>query len=103
MGLNKAGAPADNVTIRIETDSGGNPSGSLVNANAKATIAGGTITTGTSEVTVTFAGSFTCSANTPYHVVIARSGVNDAVNFYQIPAYGETVRALTMNRYNASW
>lgn len=103
MGLNKNGAPGDNCIVRIETDSGGNPSGTLVNANATATITGASISTGTSEVTVTFAGSFTCSANTPYHVVISRSGANDAVNYYHIPAYGETVRAFTMNRYNASW
>lgn len=45
MGLNKVAAPGDNVTVRIETDTAGNPSGTLVNANATATISGASLST----------------------------------------------------------
>lgn len=101
--LNKTGAPVDNVTVRIETDSGGNPSGTLVHANATASIAGGTITSGYSEVTVTFGGAFTIADGTPCHIVIARSGGIDAVNYYYTSLFNRNVRCFVANKYNASW
>jgi hypothetical protein len=38
LSLAKVGAPADSVSIRIETDTAGNPSGTLANVNATATV-----------------------------------------------------------------
>ena len=39
LSLKKTGSPADNVTVRIETDNAGAPSGTLADANATATVA----------------------------------------------------------------
>lgn len=103
MWLNKAWAPADNLVVRIETDSSWSPSGTLVNANATSTISWASLSTGTSEVTVTFAGSFTIAAGTVCHLVLQRSGANDAVNYYNTPVFVRRVRAFTTRSFNASW
>lgn len=101
--MNKAGTPVDNVTFRIETSTAWSPSGTLVNANATASIAWGTITGWSTEVTVNFAWAFTIPAWTVCHLVIARSGANDPANYYQTALYTRRVRGFTMSLFNASW
>ena len=103
LALKKILAPLDNYIVRIETDSAWNPSGTLADANSTVTVAGTGLTTGYVDVTCTFPWSFTLTEWTRYHVVISRSGANDASNYYSIWHVVRVVRYHTTNLYNASW
>lgn len=83
--MKKTGSPAGNVTVRIETDSGGAPSGTLAWANATATVAATSITSDSWHVfTLTASGthsgnlwvvvSYDTTDGTNYVTVVASSG-----------------------------
>ena len=74
-----AGTPGD-ITCRIETNAAGVPSGTLVNANATATITAFTTTT-YGWVTVEFPGNFTLSAATTYHLVLKTAAAANDQNY----------------------
>lgn len=71
------------VTVRIETDNSGEPSGTLVDANATATISAGSIATSYATETATWAGSFSLSADTTYHIVFQVPS-SDGTNYIAI-------------------
>jgi hypothetical protein len=100
--LGKTGAPLDNLVVRIETDSSGNPSGTLVHANATANVSGPGLTTSQVVTTVTFAGAFTPVKGTEYHVVIQRSGALDAADYYNVSGASDTVKVHKKKNYNGS-
>lgn len=77
--VKKIGTPIGSLLVRIETDSNGEPSGTLVHANATATIAAGSIGTSYSWVLGNFSGLFSLSANTNYWIVMksVASGIGD--------------------------
>ena len=79
--MNKAGSPTDNITMRVETDSGGSPSGTLMDANATYTVDGSTLGAYPTWWEVTFANSFILNTTTNYWVVISRVDC-DATNRY---------------------
>lgn len=74
------GAPADDVLLKLYSDSAGTP-GSLL---ATATISTGTITSSLAWVTETLDTPYAGVAATTYHLEISRSGANDAVNYYTV-------------------
>jgi hypothetical protein len=77
LSLKKQTGTPGNITVRIETNNAGDPSGTLVNANATATIPAFTTTT-YSWKTVNFTESFTLSAATTYWIVVKiAAGAND--------------------------
>ena len=81
------GTPGD-ITVRIETDTAGKPSGTLANANATATISAFTSTT-YAWVTVEFTTAFSLSATTQYHIVLkTAAAAND--NYYAWQADGSS-------------
>lgn len=60
------GSPTGAISVRIETDSGGKPSGTLAHANAS-----GSVVSPTTEWNVcTFASSFELQGSTQYHIVL---------------------------------
>jgi hypothetical protein len=63
------GTPSGSVTVRIETDSGGSPSGTLVDANATATVD----LTAPGSVIATFPADITVVDATTYHIVLVCS------------------------------
>lgn len=81
LGIKKTGAPGT-LTIRIETDSGGQPSGSLVDANATVNVAHGSLTTGYQYLTFNFTSTFQLEANTKYWIVIKAAATVDGSNHY---------------------
>jgi len=87
LALKKAGTPTDNARFRIETDSAGEPSGTLADANATGDVAGGGLSTSYADTTITFAGAFTLTAGTKYWVVHTRSGSQNNTNFFYAGAY----------------
>lgn len=79
--LSKGGSPTDNLVVELQSDSGGNPSGSVLATSA--VIAGSTLTTSGVDYTFTFPTPYSAAAGT-YHFVIKRSGGNDGTNFYWV-------------------
>lgn len=81
VSIEKAGNPTDNVILRIETDSGGFPSGNLVDANAETSRPMSEITTPPYAFEeFVFDNAFTLESGTTYHIVLTRSGSRDTVN-----------------------
>lgn len=74
-----AGTPGD-ITVRIETDSTNKPSGTLANASATGTITAFS-TSSYGWVSVTFAGTFTLSATTTYHLVLKTAAAANDQNY----------------------
>lgn len=70
LAVNKSGTPTDNITVRIETDNAGNPSGTLAHANATASVAGASVSATMGSLTFTFAGAFTLTTGSVYHIVV---------------------------------
>ncbi len=89
--VRKIGSPAGSLLVRIETDSNGEPSGTLVHANATATIAGGDIGTSYDWELGTFTGLFTLNANTNYWIVM--TSVASSVGDQYETKYGSGVHA----------
>lgn len=79
--LKKAGSPADTMTLRIETDSGGDPSGTLVDANATTTLSESSLTTSYDDITFSFATAFSISGSTQYHIVLSTGRATDTSNY----------------------
>ena len=96
LSLRKSGSPTGTVTLRIETDSAGLPSGTLANANATLTFAESTCDAGTWVwKSLSFGTAFTLSAATTYHIVLSTDrawdgGTNEiswGANNLTIPTY----------------
>ncbi|MCK9629619.1 MAG: hypothetical protein M0R37_13640 [Bacteroidales bacterium] len=80
----KVGTPGD-LTIRVETDADGEPSGNYADAvnTSEAVIAAASVGASAAYVTGYAAAPYILSANTPYWLVISAAGV-DAGNYYEI-------------------
>lgn len=80
-----AGDPGSDLLIRIETDSSDEPSGTLADANATASVTHASLTATLTDTTATFAGAFTLTNNTKYWLVLQRAAfANDGTNFYEV-------------------
>jgi hypothetical protein len=84
LNLYKIGAPTGTLTLRVETDNAGKASGNLVHANATATFDEADLPTSGAWITFNFAGSFTLSATTDYHLVISTSRAASGTNISMI-------------------
>lgn len=81
----KVGAPADNLTIEIQSDSAGSPSNTPITNGTSNNVAGsGLSTTDSTYQTFTFASAFSLTADTPYWVVFKRTGAADSTNYYLV-------------------
>jgi hypothetical protein len=78
--MSKSGTPDDTMTLQVETDSSNAPSGTLVNANAVATVAESSLETDLDYVEFVFPASFTLSANTKYWLVLSSGRTHDISN-----------------------
>ena len=81
---NKIGAPTDNYTIEIQTDSSGSPSGTVL---ASFTGAGADLTTTPTDYNRSF-GTVSLSASTKYWFVFKRSGTLSTTDYYGNPGLG---------------
>jgi hypothetical protein len=98
------GNPAVGMDVRIETDNNGVPSGTLVNANATATISSGEMAGGAVPTLyqIFFNGEFALSPNTRYWIVLKPHNVGlDSSNNYQW-CYESGLKA-TYNMGNAAY
>ncbi len=104
--LAKAGTPTDNVSIEIQTDSSGVPSGTPVTNGTSSTVSGSSLSSSEyQEHTLTFSTPPSLVANTTYWAVFKRSSSLSGSNYYLTPtaqpskAFGSFVGA----RNNGSW
>lgn len=81
--MRKVGTPVGTLFVRIETDNNGKPSGTLVHANAEASMTGGDFGVGYAWVNCPFTGLFTLTAGVRYWIVI-KSPASTAGNTYTI-------------------
>jgi hypothetical protein len=103
--LKKVGSPAGTMTVRLETDDNGNATGTLVHANATATLAESGLGTSYGWATFTFT-SFSMPAGIKYHIVLSTSRAASSTNYVlwgadgSAPAYADgEMKALV----NATW
>ena len=78
--LKKVGSPTGTLTLRIETDSGGSPSGTLVSPHATATMSESALSTGYTSETFTFAETFGIDGSTTYWLVLTTDSSASLVN-----------------------
>lgn len=100
--LSKGGSPTDNLVVELQSDSGGNPSGSVLATSA--VIAGSTLTGSGVDYTFTFPTPYTATAGT-YHFVLKRSGSYDGSNFYWVHGNfsGSPSESRGRYRYGGGW
>jgi len=102
--VRKQGAPVDNFQVQIFSNSGNAPSATPL--SAVASLAGGSITSSFAEytfsLTPTNPADLTLTQPTSYHIVVTRSGSNDAVNYYEIDGVTAGTYEGIANTYNGS-
>jgi hypothetical protein len=77
----KIGSPTGTMTLRIETDNAGSPSGTLVDAAATTTLAESELGTSYASTTFVFASSFTLTDSTQYHLVLSTDRASSNTNY----------------------
>lgn len=79
--LKKVGAPTGTLTLRVETDTTGSPSGTLADVNATVTLAEDTLATSYGWIIFTYATAYTLTGSTTYHAVLSTDRATDASNY----------------------
>jgi hypothetical protein len=97
LSLRKFVSPSANLSVRLETLSWWNPTGSLVDANATATVTAASLTTSLANTTITFAGSFTIPKWQKFAILLSQ--VWDVVNGTNYYGVGYVVRQTTVRNY----
>lgn len=99
------GAPSDNLQIAIYADSGGQPTGSPL--SAVATQSGGSLTTSFADYTISFTeaspGSLLFAVDYKYHIVLSRSGANNASNYYEVDVTDPVYDGIANAYDGSSW
>lgn len=103
--LKKVASPAGTMTLRIETDSAGSPSGTLVDAAATVNVAESGLSTSYGWIAFDFATNFSLTGSTTYWIVLSTSRSTDEFNYVQwgadnsSPSYSNG----QMKTYSGSW
>lgn len=79
--LRKIGTPTGTLTLRIESDASGSPSGALVDANAETTLSEASLATSFASVTFTFSAPPSILSSTTYWLVLSTSRSASATDF----------------------
>lgn len=91
--LAKVGTPTDNISIEIQTDNAGSPSGTPVTNGTSGTVAGGTLSASAfQETTLTFSTPPSLTANTTYWVVLKRSSSLSDANYFLNPTFDNSYK-----------
>ena len=108
LALKKFVSPWVDLKLRIETDNAGEPSGTLVDANATAIVTEASLTTVLVDTTVTLAGSITVAEWTRVHIVLYAwiywSETVNGTNYFGV-GYGWRTTTTRLQQYydGASW
>lgn len=79
--LKKTGTPTGNLTLKIQTDSAGSPSGTPVTNGTSNTVAASTLSSSYGWIDFVFALSPTLDANTQYHLVLETADSASNTNY----------------------
>ncbi|MDQ7027564.1 MAG: choice-of-anchor R domain-containing protein, partial [Anaerolineae bacterium] len=88
--LRKSGTPAGNLTVKIETDSSGSPSGTVVTNGTSATVAASSLATSYGWIEFTFSTPPSLSASTQYHLVLETTDTQSNTNYVEWGADGSS-------------
>jgi hypothetical protein len=88
--LKKVGTPTGTMTLRIETDNSGDPSGTLADANLTTTLAESGLGTSYADATFTFSTPASISGSTTYWLVLSTDRAVSESNYIQWGADGST-------------
>ena len=104
IAVRKNGAPGT-ITWRIETDDNGEPSGSLVHANATGTILAADVGASVAYITDYSTNPFTLEANTVYWLVFSAISLSTGVDWYTFGRANDSSypRGLGLKFGGASW
>lgn len=86
--LKKVGSPTGNLTVTIESDSSGAPSGSPISNGTAGTVAASTLSTSYGWITFTFSTPPTLTGSTTYWIVLDTSDSISETNYVQWGADG---------------
>ncbi len=105
LDLGQNASPTDNLTVRIETTSGGNPTGTLVDPNATVTVAASTIPSSHAFVSFVFPATFNLTSGVQYAIVVQRDGSRDTTNFigWLIRTDGTYADGIYLSQASGSW
>lgn len=81
--MKKAGSPTGNLTVKIETDSAGSPSGTPVTNGTSNTVAASTPTTSYGWIEFTFATNPSLSGSTTYWIVLETADTQSDTNYVE--------------------
>lgn len=84
VAMNKVGSPTDSLTCTINTNSSGVPSGTVPTNGTSDTVTGSTLDERLRYVVFRFDPPVYLSADTTYHLVLARSTAVDSTNYYNV-------------------
>ena len=79
--LKKVGSPTGTMTLRIETDNTGEPSGTLADANLTVDVAESSLGTSYADITFTFSTPASISGSTTYWIVLSTDRSASASNY----------------------
>lgn len=102
--LGKVASPTDNLTIEIQTDSSGVPSGTVITNGTSDVVAGsGLSSAGVKPVAFTWSTPPELTSGTTYHFVVKRSGAVDGTNHYRLKQSNtSSYSGGTASTYNSS-
>jgi hypothetical protein len=81
--LKKTGSPGGTMTLRIETDNSGEPSGTLADANATIGVAESGLSTSLAMVDFDFSTNFSLSGSTTYWLVLSTDRTQSDTNYVE--------------------
>lgn len=79
--LKKVGSPTGNLTVEIQADSTGEPSGTAISNGTSGTVAASTLTTSFADTSFTFATPPSLSGSTTYWLVLKTADSQSATNY----------------------
>jgi len=88
--LKKVGSPTDDLTLTIETDSGGDPTGTPVTNGTSNTVATSDLSTSYGWISFTFATDPAIADSTQYHLVLTSDGSQSFNNYIHWGADGSS-------------
>jgi len=104
--LKKTGSPTGTLTLRIETDNAGEPSGTLAHANLTTTLAESSLSASYGDMTFAFSTGASISGSTPYWLVLSTDRSASETNYVSWGADGSSpsyADGEMMSELSSSW
>lgn len=79
--LKKVGSPTGNLTVEIQTDSAGEPSGTAVTNGTSNTVSASTLTTSFADITFSFSSNPSLASGTTYWIVLTTADTQSNTNY----------------------